>query len=206
MNYTDTFGPLYHNSSFTFNTRNNTSNITFNNSNITNSSGSDTNKSIYSYIIISIFVGYIFIIFLCIIIGYPGMRFHNNSLYTNTDYNHNDYDSDDFPVVDYSSEEDTYGYPEDYINNKNKQTLENVNYVLQETDIDTISIHSQVNCSVCLDIITKKDKVCILDCGHWYHQNCISQWVTSKILTKEMPECPLCRDDMEKLNLDICIV
>ena len=45
-----------------------------------------------------------------------------------------------------------------------------------------------VNCSVCLDNINLFDKeVSILNCGHFFHDNCLNDWL------KQQMNCPECR-------------
>ena len=41
-------------------------------------------------------------------------------------------------------------------------------------------------CIICLEYMTKGDKIKILECGHIYHYNCINDWFKIK------RECPLC--------------
>ena len=45
-----------------------------------------------------------------------------------------------------------------------------------------------VNCSVCLDNINLFEKdVSILDCGHFFHDNCLNDWLNQQM------NCPECR-------------
>ena len=42
-------------------------------------------------------------------------------------------------------------------------------------------------CSICQDDFKDTDEVSILDCEHYFHENCISEW------GKYKPECPNCQ-------------
>ena len=45
-----------------------------------------------------------------------------------------------------------------------------------------------VNCSVCLDSINLLDReVSILNCGHFFHANCLNGWLDQQL------DCPECR-------------
>ena len=43
-------------------------------------------------------------------------------------------------------------------------------------------------CSICLEKFVKKDKIITLDCEHYYHDECITNWL------KKDETCPLCRE------------
>ena len=42
-------------------------------------------------------------------------------------------------------------------------------------------------CAICLDIFDSDSKVCLLNCGHVFHKDCIKNWVNIK------NTCPTCR-------------
>ena len=44
-------------------------------------------------------------------------------------------------------------------------------------------------CSICLNILKGTD-ISIMDCNHYFHTNCITNWLNSK---KE-EVCPICRE------------
>ncbi|KAJ1892314.1 hypothetical protein LPJ81_005580 [Coemansia sp. IMI 209127] len=46
-------------------------------------------------------------------------------------------------------------------------------------------------CSICLNDFCAGDSVRILDCGHYFHRDCVDSW-----LTKHSASCPLCKTDM----------
>jgi|UniRef100_A0A6C0IT74 hypothetical protein len=45
------------------------------------------------------------------------------------------------------------------------------------------------DCSICLDKLTKNQAK--LPCGHYFHTNCILEWVDKKNMT-----CPICRQHL----------
>ena len=52
-----------------------------------------------------------------------------------------------------------------------------------------------INCSVCLGDINLFDKeVSILNCGHFFHNNCLNDWL------KQQMNCPECRAIVTKSN------
>ena len=51
------------------------------------------------------------------------------------------------------------------------------------------SIHSQMECVICLEDYENGDEIRKLDCGHFFHIDCIGTW-----LETGHPSCPLCRD------------
>ena len=47
-----------------------------------------------------------------------------------------------------------------------------------------------INCSVCLgdiNLFDKKKKISILNCGHFFHANCLNDWLNHQM------NCPECR-------------
>tara|TARA_Y100000389_G_C17426776_1_gene500021 strand:- start:622 stop:1050 length:429 start_codon:yes stop_codon:yes gene_type:complete len=42
-------------------------------------------------------------------------------------------------------------------------------------------------CSICLDEFNKNDHIITLECKHYYHQLCITNWLKKEVT------CPLCR-------------
>ncbi|MBG02262.1 MAG: hypothetical protein CL470_08335 [Acidimicrobiaceae bacterium] len=45
-------------------------------------------------------------------------------------------------------------------------------------------------CSICLEDFQQKEKIIILECYHYYHSKCITEWLESN------NSCPLCRDQL----------
>ena len=73
----------------------------------------------------------------------------------------------------------------------------------ERTDLDQMSLHSTTFCAICIEPITSDKKVCVLECGHIYHQDCISPWFNSQMKQNDKPTCPTCRGGMETLKLEI---
>ena len=51
-------------------------------------------------------------------------------------------------------------------------------------------------CPICLQLIDDKDQL-LLRCSHLYHRSCISSWIESKEKTQKIPDCPLCRAEID---------
>jgi|LakMenEpi03Aug12_release.lakeMendotaPanAssembly.Ray.scaffolds.fasta_scaffold358267_1 hypothetical protein len=60
---------------------------------------------------------------------------------------------------------------------------------IPSNSIEFSSIESE--CSICLDTIKINDKIIKLNCVHFFHSECITQWC------KECQTCPLCRVSFE---------
>ncbi|XP_022139551.1 probable E3 ubiquitin-protein ligase ZFP1 isoform X3 [Momordica charantia] len=45
------------------------------------------------------------------------------------------------------------------------------------------------SCTICLDVIEDGKKIGILDCGHYYHADCLKQWLLIKNV------CPVCKSE-----------
>lgn len=54
-------------------------------------------------------------------------------------------------------------------------------------------------CSVCLADLTTG--IIQLECGHIFHETCISQWRSYK--SEQHPTCPVCRKEVSRQNLEI---
>jgi hypothetical protein len=52
-------------------------------------------------------------------------------------------------------------------------------------------------CYICLEIITKKQKIAKLKCSHKTHHKCYKKWVRS-IHNKNGSKCPLCGAEYSK--------
>ena len=59
------------------------------------------------------------------------------------------------------------------------------------SDVSALLHVSLEECSICLDKYLPKQKTIILECGHKYHTQCITQW-----LLKDL-SCPDCRTIIE---------
>lgn len=47
-------------------------------------------------------------------------------------------------------------------------------------------------CPICIDNIVTDDEICKLPCGHYFHSDCIYQWILEKNV------CPLCKMEAVK--------
>ncbi|CAD8134216.1 unnamed protein product [Paramecium pentaurelia] len=61
------------------------------------------------------------------------------------------------------------------------QPIQNVSIQLQEKTCQ----ETELDCIICLEKIT--DKYIVLSCDHFYHKECIDNWITQKRI------CPMCR-------------
>jgi len=61
-----------------------------------------------------------------------------------------------------------------------KDMKEDKNYFVLKKEFDNNE------CIICLENMIKNDHINMLDCGHMYHNKCISEWFTVK------KECPIC--------------
>lgn len=52
--------------------------------------------------------------------------------------------------------------------------------------------HYQEECCICLENVTPRISP-KLDCGHWFHQKCLSGWMVNDNFT-----CPLCRKELNR--------
>jgi len=69
-----------------------------------------------------------------------------------------------------------------------KSEIEAIAYEELQPIIDTIMYKGEI-CVVCQDEYDSGDRVGTLDCGHFYHDDCIRPWLSGN------PSCPLCRAD-----------
>lgn len=60
-----------------------------------------------------------------------------------------------------------------------------------EADAESTSSHSLMMCSICLHELYKGDCVYVADCNHFFHRDCMVQWVESKGM-----DCPNCRTEI----------
>lgn len=62
------------------------------------------------------------------------------------------------------------------------------NYLLKNPDPP----EKELLCSICLD--TFNDNYVSTKCGHYYHQDCIYEWLSQKII------CPNCKNNLKELE------
>ena len=54
-------------------------------------------------------------------------------------------------------------------------------------------LYQQTTCSICCEDFMNNDEVRILPCNHYYHNNCIQEWLTKN------PSCPMCRQQTSQV-------
>lgn len=52
-------------------------------------------------------------------------------------------------------------------------------------------------CIICLEYFD--DKIAVLDCGHYYHIECISEWFKKNDSCDTRPTCPICRKNIDSI-------
>ena len=77
---------------------------------------------------------------------------------------------------------------EKYIKEINKR---NKNKIVKNNSIEPLK---ENNCAICMENIKLNNKNIYLDCGHYFHNQCLQNWVKSKLSNNQKAECPLCRE------------
>ena len=54
-----------------------------------------------------------------------------------------------------------------------------------------IDATEESDCTICLDKVSKGDKVTVLRCAHYFHAECVDKWLEMKAV------CPLCKGSVE---------
>ena len=95
---------------------------------------------------------------------------------------------------------------EDYVNELNKQKLQNKQYILPINEQIKNELNNQQNmCYICCgelsfneDDSTEDDVVLKTNCNHYFHYNCLIQSIKSKstYYSHSRQECPYCRSQM----------
>lgn len=130
----------------------------------------------------------LYLIFQCLGVTY--LWSHN---YANNFINHLHYPRPDFTALSF----------EEIYREKTNNPEEQVKYLLDATQQDNISLHSQTNCAICLDEISLEEDITMLSCGHLYHRECIFQWFTDNIQNYRKVSCPTCRHSPQDISLQI---
>jgi hypothetical protein len=65
--------------------------------------------------------------------------------------------------------------------------------VQKYVDLKNCAIHKSDQCNICLEYYADDDDILLLECDHYYHQNCIKQW-----LLESSNKCPICRVETSK--------
>lgn len=64
---------------------------------------------------------------------------------------------------------------------------------------ESVSTLQNERCAVCFDGMHKNDMVKVLTCSHYYHTECIDQWL---MVEKRCPMCMMYLDGSGKANAD----
>ena len=74
------------------------------------------------------------------------------------------------------------------------------NIKTNELNLDHIENITYLDCPICYEEFNQQDKISILVCDHYYHEECIKKWINSPLLDKQYRNvkkaCPLCREDL----------
>lgn len=57
-----------------------------------------------------------------------------------------------------------------------------------------------MDCSICLDEITKQTGVVTLSCSHNFHFRCIDEWFYKQLCESQHQTCPCCRNEGNELD------
>lgn len=66
----------------------------------------------------------------------------------------------------------------------------------QENFLTDSNTGSAGQCVICLDDSAAAGILLKLDCTHFFHKQCIEDWLNSRVQAKENPNCPNCRADL----------
>jgi hypothetical protein len=64
--------------------------------------------------------------------------------------------------------------------------------------------HTKMDCSICMEAITKATGSAVLSCEHAFHFRCIDSWFTKQIWDDLAQTCPCCRNsgcDMDRCSV-----
>ena len=76
---------------------------------------------------------------------------------------------------------------------------------VKEINLEEVTIPDDTTCAICIEEINKDNKnqkICQLQCGHFFHQDCISPWVNTILEESNSITCPLCRLELEEIKLE----
>ncbi len=73
------------------------------------------------------------------------------------------------------------------------------NSITEPDNNNLINNYKNEECSICLDNLT--NEVCLLSCGHYFHYNCLGQWIFKCKNSRKAINCPLCKQEFEITNI-----
>ena len=82
-----------------------------------------------------------------------------------------------------------YANYQEYMKRKKNKPYKKIIYNTNNTDNE-----DDVNCSICLDNFEIGSMICELKCKHYYHKECIDEWLN------ENNTCPNCRNNVYITN------
>lgn len=68
------------------------------------------------------------------------------------------------------------------------------NFNIDEIPVSSDIIDNNSECCICLSQYSKSDTISILECGHFYHTDCIKKWYCKST------SCPICRFQLPEVN------
>ena len=84
----------------------------------------------------------------------------------------------------------------DYNNLEDEEIHLNDEVFQDKIQIITHDNNSEIECSICNDIINKDEQYAKTKCDHIYHEECIKIWLLDKC---RIPTCPVCRKDIRNM-------
>ena len=58
-----------------------------------------------------------------------------------------------------------------------------------------LDLNGETTCAICMNDFDENENVRLLQCGHYFHANCVDQWL------ERSESCPLCRQSIVGSNL-----
>lgn len=65
--------------------------------------------------------------------------------------------------------------------------------ICEQVDEDSKEKYTEMQCNICMDEYKQNDKVIGLFCKHYFHKDCIKNWLCNERVT-----CPICRTDIRE--------
>lgn len=133
--------------------------------------------------------------------GDPFMRNHykyDNDLYNNDNNDDNytkiqsDYQTYSLNILFVSLIFFSFGYNIAKICKINCSTLFHKCILKKKLKESLLQDNLNEECSICLDYLSKDNKIIKLECDHIYHSECIKEW----LLRDKDNNCPLCRNNI----------